>query len=345
MNATFRAGCLVTAFLFAATWLSAQKATLNELLTRADRQYEVNSYNLAIQTYEEALKQEKSNAQALSRIGDCHFQLHRPEQAVEWYKKALNTYNMPPDLPLRLGKALMQLGKYDEAKDQFMLYAESEEKIGRHYANVADYAIKNAKKDPQWQVKNEAVNTSAADYGPAFYYARVAFNSARTDMAPAAKQGSDASAGSFNYLYVSQRNPESELLQKPAFLRNDVQNNRNEGPVSFSGNGRRVAFARNKFVNGTRQIAETGANMSIYTADVEDGVWKNVKAFPYNGNYATGFPCLSPDGNKLLFCLHSARRLRRLGHLCVQLDGQRLERTAQPWHPAQHARKRDHPVL
>lgn len=301
MNATFRTSCLATTFLLAATCLFAQKATLNELLTRADRQYELNSYNLAMQTYEEALKQDKSNAHALSRIGDCHFQLHRPEQAVEWYKKALNTYNMPPDLPLRLGKVLMQLGKYDEAKDQFMLYAENEEKIGRHYANVADYAIKNAKKDSQWQIKNEAINTSAADYGPAFYYSRVVFNSARTDMMPANKQSSDASAASSNYLYVSQRNPESELLQKPSFLRNDVQNNRNEGPVSFSANGRRVAFARNKFINGTRQITETGTNMSIYTADVENGVWKNIKAFPHNGNYATGFPCLSPDGNQLLF--------------------------------------------
>jgi Tol biopolymer transport system component len=92
------------------------------------------------------------------------------------------------------------------------------------------------------------------------------------------------------------------LLQKPSFLRSDVQNNRNEGPVSFSSNGRRVAFSRNKFISGTRQIAETGMNMSIYIADVEEGTWKNVKAFPFNGsNYATGFPCLSPDGNKLIF--------------------------------------------
>jgi cell division septation protein DedD len=302
MNTKLRAGWLAVVLLSTASWLSAQQSTVKELLTRADRQFDLYSYNLAIQTYEQVLKEEKSNAHALARIGDCNYQLNRPEKAIEWYQKAQNTYNMEVDVPLRLGKALMQTGDYDGAKDQFLLYAETDEKVGRHFADVADYAIKNAKKEGQWQVKNEAINTSSADYGASFYYTRIAFNSARTDIIPKGKPAADAQGGNTNYLFVSQRNPESDLLQKPSFLRSDVQNNRNEGPVSFSSNGRRVAFSRNKFISGTRQIAETGMNMSIYIADVEEGTWKNVKAFPFNGsNYATGFPCLSPDGNKLIF--------------------------------------------
>ena len=302
MNTKFRAGWLASAFLCAASLLSAQKSTVNELLSRADRQFDLYSYNLAIQTYEQVLLEEKSNAHALARIGDSHFQLNHPEKAVEWYQKAQNTYNMESDVPLRLGKALMHTADYDGAKDQFLLYAEKDEKVGRHFVNVADYAIKNAKKESQWQVKNEAINTTSADYGAAFYYTRVAFNSARTDIVQQGKPAADAQGGNTNYLFVSQRNPESDMLQKPSFLRSDIQNNRNEGPVSFSSNGRKVAFTRNKFISGTRQIAETGMNMSIYIADVEEGTWKNVKAFTFNGsNFATGFPCLSPDGNKLIF--------------------------------------------
>ncbi|MFN0174806.1 MAG: tetratricopeptide repeat protein [Saprospiraceae bacterium] len=302
MNTKLRAGWLAVAFFCAASLLSAQKSTVKELLLRADRQFDLYSYNLAIQTYEQVLKEEKTNAHALARIGDCNYQLNRPEKAIEWYQKAQNTYDMEPDVPLRLGKALMQTADYDGAKDQFLLYAETNEKVGRHFANVADYAIKNAKKESQWQVKNEAINTSSADYGAAFYYTRVAFNSARTDIVQKGKTAADPQGGNTNYLFVSQRNPESDLLQKPSFLRADIQNNRNEGPVSFSANGRRVAFCRNKFISGTRQIAETGMNMSIYIADVEDDTWKNVKAFTFNGsNFATGFPCLSPDGNKLIF--------------------------------------------
>lgn len=309
MNTNLRAGYLAIALLCATNWLFAQKVTLptdkqeiKELLSRADRQYDLYSYNLAIQTYQQVLEAEPSNSKALARIGDCNYQLNRPEKAVEWYEKAQNTNNMEADVPLRLGKALLQTGAYSDAKDQFLLYVDTDEKVGRHYANVADFALKNAKKEAQWQVKNEAVNTTAADYGAAFYFTRVAFNSARTDIVPKGKPSTDIQGGNTNYLFVSQRNPESELLQKPSFLRSDLQNNRNEGPVSFSANGKKVAFSRNRFISGTRQIAETGMNMSIYLADVEDGTWKNVKAFIYNGsNYATGFPSLSPDGTQLIF--------------------------------------------
>jgi cell division septation protein DedD len=302
MNTNFRAGYLAVMLLCISSALFAQKSTVTELLTRADRQFDLYAYNLAIQTYEQVLQEEKSNAHALARIGDCHYQLNNPDRAVEWYQKAQNTYKMEADVPLRLGKALMQTGDYDAARDQFLLYAEIDEKVGRQFASVADYAIKNAKKESQWQVKNEAINTSSADYGPAFYNNRVAFNSARTDIVPTSKTSAEPQGGNTNYLFVSERNPQTELLNRPVFLRSDVQNVRNEGPVSFSSNGRRVAFCRNKFISGTRQIAETGMNMSIYIADVENGTWKNVKAFPFNGStFATGFPCLSPDGNKLIF--------------------------------------------
>lgn len=302
MNTKLRAGYLLGLLLSAASLLNAQKSAVNELISRADRQFDLYSYNLAIQTYEEVLKEDKSNAHALARIGDCNYQLNRPEKAIEWYQKAQNTYNMESDVPLRLGKALMQTGDYDGAKDQFLLYVETDEKVGRHFANVADFAIKNAKKDAQWQAKNEAINTAAADFGPAFYQSKVVFNSARTDIQPKGKPVGDIQGGNTNFLFVSQRSPDNDMLQKPVFLRSDMQNNRNEGPVSFSSNGRKVAFARNKFISGTRQIAETGMNMSIYLADIEDGVWQSPKAFPYNGStFGTGFPCLSPDGTKLIF--------------------------------------------
>ena len=302
MNTNLRAGWMAVAFFCTASLLSAQKSPVDELISRADRQYDLYSYNLAIQTYEQALAEDKSNAHALARIGDCHFQLNHPDVAVEWYQKAQNTFKMEADVPLRLGKALLQTADYDGARDQFLLYSETDDKVGKHYAALADYAIKNTKKEAQWQVKNETINTSAADYGPAFYKNNIAFNSARTDIVQKGKPAADPQGGNTNYLFVSQRNPESDLLQKPAFLRSDIQNTRNEGPVSFSSNGKRVAFCRNRFISGTRQIAETGMNMSLYLADVEDGNWTNIKAFTHNGsNFATGFPALSPDGKKLIF--------------------------------------------
>lgn len=302
MNTISRAGWVSVLLLCASGWLSAQKSTLNEDLVKADRQFALYAYNLAMQTYQSVLKEDPRNAHALARTGDCYYQLNNPEKSLEWYQKAIRQYNMEADVHLRYGKALMQTGDYDGAKDQFMAYAETDETVGNHYAAVCDYAIQNSKKESAWQVKNEPLNTEYADFCPTFLNSRIAYNSARTDVVAKAKS-TDSPSGSQNYLLVTQRNPESGLLQKPQILRSELQNARNEGPASFSADGSKVAFCRNNFINGTRQIAETGINMSLYTAEVDDnGKWKNIKAFPFNGsNFATGFPALSPDGNTLIF--------------------------------------------
>lgn len=288
--------------LCTAGWLSAQKSSLNEDLVRADRQYALYAYNLAMQTYQQVLKDDPRNAHALARIGDCYYQLNAPEKSLEWYLKAIRQYNTESEVHLRYGMALMQTKAYDTAKDQFMEYAQKNEAVGNHYISVCEYASANSLKESAWQVKNEPMNTEYADFCPTFLGSRVVYSSARTDLMPKGKSG-DSPSGSQNYLLVTQVNPESGLLQKPQILRSELQNARNEGPASFSADGRRVAFCRNNFINGTRQIAESGINMSLYTADVDDnGKWINIKAFPYNGSsFATGFPALSPDGGTLIF--------------------------------------------
>ncbi len=302
MNTIPRAGWVSALLLCAAGWLSAQTSSLNEDLVRADRQYALYAYNLAMQTYQQVLKDDPRNAHALARIGDCYYQLNMPEKSLEWYLKAIRQYNTEAEVHLRYGMALMQTKAYDAAKDQFMEYAQRNEAVGNHYVSVCDYASANALKESAWQVKNEPLNTEFADFCPTFLGSRVVYSSARTDLMPKGKSG-DSPSGSQNYLLVTQVNPESGLLQKPQILRSELQNARNEGPASFSADGRRVAFCRNNFINGTRQIAESGINMSLYTAEVDDnGKWINIKAFPYNGSsFATGFPALSPDGGTLIF--------------------------------------------
>ncbi len=306
MNTTSRAGWLALALLCAANWLSAQTSTSEDLL-RADKQFDLYAYNLALKTYKQVLDKDANNAHALARTADCYFQLNKPEESLSWYARAVQLRRPDSDVQLRYGKALMMKGDYVQAKKQFLEYAaqsDQTQELGRHYADMCDYATKTANQEMLYVPKNEPLNTAAADFGATFLNNRVVYSSARTDIArkTQSQSASDWSGSAYNQLFITQRNPENGYLQKPAFLRSDLQNNFNEGPVSYSSDGKRVAFCRNNFINGTRQIAEKGVNMSLYTADVVNGEWTNVKAFPYNGSdYATGFPCLSPSGNTLIF--------------------------------------------
>ncbi|MEI6408238.1 MAG: tetratricopeptide repeat protein, partial [Bacteroidota bacterium] len=305
MNTTYRAGLLAIILIIFTGPLFAQSAGADDLV-RADKQFDLYAYNLALRTYDEVLQKEPNNAHALARMGDCNFQLNKPDAALEYYQRATQLRDAEPEATLHYGIALMQTGDYIGAKKQFRLYSDNgHQTVGDHYLSMCDYAIQTSKKDINYTARNEPSNTDAADYSPAFYGSRLAFNSARTDITRKmqSKSNADWTGSAYNQLFVTQRNPEGGFLQKPVFLHSDLQNAFNEGPVSFSGDGKKVAFCRNNFINGTRQIADKGISMSLYTADVDaNGVWSNVKAFPFNGSdYATGFPSLSADGKTLLF--------------------------------------------
>jgi cell division septation protein DedD/tetratricopeptide (TPR) repeat protein len=304
MNTIFRAGWLAVAFLLAAGRLSAQNETQEELL-RADKQFDLYAYNLALHTYQQVLQKDAKNTHAMARIADCYYQLNRPEESLSYYDKAVLQKDVDPIVQFHYGEALMQTGDYAGAKKWFTNYAETNLAVGKHYAEMCDYALRTSKMDPGFVARNEPLNTESADYSPAFNGNRVVFNSSRTDIKRKvqSKTNADWSGSAYNQLFVTQRNPETGFLQKPLFLHTDLQNSYNEGPVSYSADGKRVAFCRNNFIDGTRQIAEKGLNMSLYTADVADnGNWENIKAFPFNGSdYACGFPCLSADGKTLLF--------------------------------------------
>ncbi|MBL7798398.1 MAG: SPOR domain-containing protein [Saprospiraceae bacterium] len=284
--------------------LEAQ-TNLQESLARADKQFDLYAYNLALNSYDQILKEQPNNTHALARIGDCHFQLNRPQEALSWYDRAVVLGNVTPEILLRYGKALMYTGDYYGAKKWFLQYATSNPAVGQHFSQMCDFALQAARKDGIFSALNEPLSTPASDYAPTFYGDKIVLSSARTDIKrkTTAKTSSDWTGSAYNQLYVTQRGSgDVAYLQNPAFLHDDLQNDYNEGPVSFSADGRRVAFCRNNFIDGTRQIAEKGVNLSLHIADVVDGKWVNERAFPYNGSdFSTGYPCFSQDGNSLYF--------------------------------------------
>ncbi|HNL37874.1 MAG TPA: tetratricopeptide repeat protein, partial [Saprospiraceae bacterium] len=311
MNTSIRVVVGIAALLFAAIRLSAQnQSNVQDDLLRADKQFDLYAYNIARSSYEKVLQSDPNNARALARIADCYVQTNRPEEALPFYERATNAPGMDPEVMLRYGKALMMTGDYITAKTWFQFFAEGNPSVGNHFANMCDYAIAASNKDALYIPKLEPLNTEAADYAPVFYGNRIVYNSARTDIKRKtnAKSTTDWSGSSAtNQPFVTQRNATDGFLQKPEFLRSDLQNTWNEGPLSFSADGKKVVFCRNNYINGARQVAEKGLTMSLYTADVDNGEWKNVRAFPYNGSdYATGFPCLSADGNTLWFASNRA---------------------------------------
>jgi len=303
MSATCRVGLFFAISLGFALRLSAQSVSSDELL-RGDKQYDLYAYNIAKRTFESVLKTDATNAYAMARIGDCEMQLNKVDEALTWYKKAVEQPGVEPDVYGRYGKALMQTGDYNSARTWLEKWKTGNPTDAQRCIDMCDYAQKTINQQPLYTIKNEGLNTASSDFGPAFYGNRLVFSSSRTDIPrkKSGKSGSDWSGSAYNQLYITQINPETGSLQSPAHFQGDLQNQFNEGPVTFSDDAKKAAFCRNNFLDGTRQMAEKGLNLSLFVADVSGDNWSEAKAFPYNGtDYSMGFPALSADGNTLYF--------------------------------------------
>lgn len=270
-----------------------------QTLRKANKEYELHAYNAAIRSYRQFIQRNPNNVEAMGKLADCYRKINQMSEAEQWYTQAINTGNqtrardLDPIHFLNYGKVLMALGKYEEARRVFLRYAREFPEIGNHFAENAEFARQQLGTNSGYRVSKETINGVFSDFGPAFYSGnKVVYSSSKLDNTTGKAQ---------NQLFIAERGVNG-FLQNPTPLENRLRNRFLIGPVSFSEDGRFVAYTKNNFVNGTRHIASAGMEMSIYVAEVRNGRWVNEVPFPYNGSdYSTGFPSLSPDGSQLYF--------------------------------------------
>ncbi len=272
-------------------------------IRKANKEFELNAYNLAIKSYRAVLQSDPNNAEALYKMAESYRHLNQIDQATEWYQKAVAQPKVDPAAYFNYGLALVNKNQYDDAKVWFTKYAETNPYVGSHYAGNVDYAKSLQGVPALYRVKREYLNKSASDFGPSFFGDRVVYSSARGDMKRDNDKSSENWTGlAMNQLFITDTD-NNGYLQQPSFLRGDYKNNYNEGPVSYSENGNWVVVTKNNFVNGTRQLPTSGMKLSMYIGEATgNGDWKDAKAFAFNGSgYSTGYGHINEDGTKIYF--------------------------------------------
>ena len=296
MNTLFRS-ILLSFLLIGATVLQAQTS-----LSKANKQYELHAFNLAAKSYQSIVERQPNNTEALARLGDCYWHLNRMDEARVFYERAINTGKADLQTHFQYGQTLKAIAQYELAKTYFQKYAETYPLEGKHFAESCDFALSRQQSMADFEVQPEMINTTAADFGPTFFFENVVFSSARIDMKRPNGGQSDWTGSANNQLFIASKD-QNGALTRPEFLRSEIRNVFNEGPVSFSADGKWVVITKNNFVDGTRQIPSSGIELSLYLAEVTDkGDWTNPLPFPHNGpGFSTGFGCFSPDGQSLYF--------------------------------------------
>lgn len=269
---------------------------------KANKEYELKAFARAIQSYLRYINQNPSNGEAMAKLADCYRHLNEIEEAEEWYERAFSApQTVDPIHYLYYGKVLMSAEKYDLAAREFRRFAQISPEYGNHFYERAIYASRNRRRVSRYEIRPvEGVNTSASDFGPAFFQNnQIIYSSARLD---ASESSSSWTGKAKNQLFVAKA--DNNGLRTERLLRPQASNSRDgEGPVSYSSDGRTVVITRNNFVDGTRMISSSGMKLDLFIANVGfDGNWSEEEPFPWNGSdFSTGFGHLAADGNTLYF--------------------------------------------
>lgn len=289
--------------LLASNGVKAQSGRLK----KADMYYAKIAYAVAAEKYERLRYKKISDAQMLSRLADCYYQIGNTEKAEEVYRTMIDDIAATPEDYYQFAQALKENTKYEESQVYMMKFCE----INRADFRAIEFMKNKDKLDDifeqgdRFTIKNLDVNTEYSDFGgyPKPNNDEVFFMSNRNQ--PVMVQHIWTwNNQNFLDIYSAQRGPQMEMM-KPKMYSEKVNTRFHEGPLCFTPDGTRVFFTRNNTGRGPEgKRDENGIqNLKMYYANVEpDGKWTKIREVPFNNReYSVGHPALTKNGDVLFF--------------------------------------------
>jgi hypothetical protein len=137
------------------------------------------------------------------------------------------------------------------------------------------------------------------EFSPVFYKGGIVFCSDQNDNSLVSYKGEQNRL--FKIFFVTKKG--SSGWTHPKILAKEITTAFNDGPATFNENGNIIYYSRNNSIeNALRNISDTSNKLGIYSAELVDGIWTNIKPFTYNNPlYSFCTPALTPDGERIYF--------------------------------------------
>jgi len=137
------------------------------------------------------------------------------------------------------------------------------------------------------------------EFSPVFYKGGIVYCSNQRDNSLVGYW--DEQSRLFNIFYV--KNKDSVGWKHPKILAKEVTTDFNDGPVTFNENGNMMYYSRNNSIESfLRNVSDTTNRLGIYSAELINGIWTNIKPFTYNNPlFSFCTPALTPDGKRIYF--------------------------------------------
>ncbi len=280
--------------------LSLQNGNAQDL-KKANAYFERTFYSEAIPLYENIIKDNHS-FEVVSNLANAYYYTNDLKNAERWYRFLLKNYSadFEDDYYFKYMHSLKAIGKYEEANALTRSRIELNGKTDEVTAFDKQVAILEniAALGNRFEIKNLEINTKYSDFGAVKKGSDLIYASPR-------KNSKVYKWNNENYLdlYVIP----IENVKKGDSITKDFSNSINtkmhESNAVFTKDGKKMYFTRNNFNNGKKgKDQKKVSHLQIFSADFEDGEWKNIKSLPFNSDdYSTEHPALSPDEQTLYF--------------------------------------------
>jgi len=265
----------------------------NPTKQQADYAYNTKGYSSSVVLYE-SIGSGSLNASAKLRLADSYRLNGNTEAAERWYAEAIEE-SSTKDI-LHYAQMLQSNGKCEEAIERYTEYLNlvgGEAATPR--ANIKDCADLNIKASNKAVVTNvEVLNSGHLEFSPVPYQGGILFTSTRG--AASSNAIDQWTNDNFTDLFFAERGEVG--LKAPILLKGNINQEFHDGTATFNKSGKKMYFTRNSEGKNSKEVVD----LKIYSADLVDGEWTNIKALVFNNNeYATCHPTLSKDGRKLYF--------------------------------------------
>lgn len=137
------------------------------------------------------------------------------------------------------------------------------------------------------------------EFSPVFYKGGIVFCSDRSDNSVVSYK--DDQNRLFKIFFITGRG--NSGWNHPAILAREISTTFNDGPATFNESGNIIYYSRNNTIdNSLRNISDTSNKLGLYSAELKNGIWTNIKPFIYNNpKYSFSTPALTPNGDRIYF--------------------------------------------
>lgn len=270
---------------------------------RAEGLYNNFSFVKAIEHYERLIEKNDNKDYALRKLGDIYIMLRKPEEALSIYKQVVQQSNVPSEYYYYYAQVLRATGDYKESKVWMKKFRDTGNKTDsriKEFFKEGDLASGIFNSYERYTLSELNINTEFNEFGAVELEDKLYFASSRDEGI------------SVKRLYAWDEQPLLDVFVTPkdngsltstSRLEGDINSIQHDGPLTFNSDGTKMYFSRNNY-HDNKKIKDSKGTMQvgIYSADLIDGVWTNVKPIGLNNpNYLVYNPSLSKDGTKLYF--------------------------------------------